>query len=73
MIPWERWLLMLFAVMSALGAADFLAGDRRGLGRKFLEGLQTFTPLFLTMAGFLVLTPLLAKVLTPLVTPLFSA
>ena len=73
MIPWQRWLLMIFAVMSALGAADFLAGDRRGLGRKFLEGLQTFAPLFLTMAGFLVLTPLLAKVLTPLVTPLFSA
>ena len=73
MIPWERWLLMLFAVMSAAGAVDYLAGNRRGLGGKFLEGLQTFTPLFLTMAGFLVLTPLLAKVLAPLVTPLFSA
>jgi len=72
-IPPERWLLMLFGVMFALGALDHLAGGRFGLGRKFLDGLATFPPLFLTMTGFLVLTPLLTRLLTPLVTPLFSA
>ena len=72
-IPPERWLLMLFAVMFAVGVLDHLAGGRLGLGRKFLEGLGTFTPLFLTMTGFLVLTPLLARLLTPVVTPFCSA
>ena len=64
---------MLFAVMFAVGALDHLAGNRFGLGRKFLEGLETFTPLFLTMTGFLVLTPLLTRLLTPVVTPLLTA
>ena len=61
----ERILLMIFGLTFAVGAADYFCGGKLKLGKKFVEGLQTFAPLFLTMAGFLVLSPWLAKVLAP--------
>ena len=69
----DRVILSIFAVMFLVGALDHLRGNPWGLGKKFYEGLQSFAPLMLAMAGFIVLTDFLAKLLTPLVAPLFSA
>ena len=68
----EKILLTLFAIMFAVGAADYLCNSPLKLGKRFVDGLQTFAPLFLTMAGFIIIAPLLAKVLTP-ASSLFSA
>ena len=68
----EKVLLTLFDLMFALGAADYLCGSPFKLGKRFVDGLQTFAPLFLTMAGFIIIAPLLARVLTP-AGALFSA
>ena len=65
MLTPEKLLLTLFALMFAVGAADYLCNSPFKLGKRFLEGLHTFTPLFLTMAGFIIISPLLAKLLTP--------
>ena len=73
MIFADRVILIIFAVMFIAGAADYLSGNRFGLGKKFFEGLQTFAPLMLAMAGFIVLTDLLAKLFTPVISPLFTA
>ena len=69
----EKILLLIFAVTFAVGAVDHLCGGKTGLGKKFLEGLNTFAPLFLTMAGFLVLAPLIAKLLSSGATAVFTA
>ena len=69
----ERILLMTFGLTFAVGAADYFCGNRLDLGKKFVEGLQTFAPLFLTMAGFLVLSPYLAKVLAPAASAAFAS
>ncbi len=69
----ERMLLMIFGAAFAVGAADYFCGGKLGLGKKFSEGLQTFAPLFLTMAGFLVLTPLIAKLIAPAAAALCSS
>ena len=69
----ERILLMIFGLTFIIGAADYFCGSKLKLGRKFVDGLQTFAPLFLTMAGFLVLSPWLAKVLAPAASALFSS
>ena len=69
----ERILLMIFGLTFALGAADYFFGNKLGFGKKFVEGLQTFAPLFLTMAGFLVLSPWLAKVLAPAASAAFAS
>ncbi len=69
----EKILLSIFAVTFAVGAADHLCGGKLGLGKKFIDGLNTFAPLFLTMAGFLVLAPLISKLLSSGVATVFSA
>ena len=69
----DRIILSIFAIMFIVGAFDYLRGGKYGLGKKFFEGLQTFAPLMLAMAGFIVLTDLLAKILTPVISPVFSA
>ncbi len=72
MISFNRIILTVAAVMFALGALDYLLGNRWGFGKKFTEGFQTFTPLFLTMAGFIILSPVLARAIAPVVSPLFE-
>ena len=69
----EKILLSIFAVTFAVGAIDYLCGGKLGLGKKFIEGLNTFTALFLTMAGFLVLAPLIAKLLSSGASAAFTA
>ena len=69
----EKILLSIFAVTFAVGAIDYLCGGKLGLGKKFIEGLNTFTALFLTMAGFLVLAPLIAKLLSSGASAVFTA
>ena len=62
----DRIILMIFGITFVLGGIDFMLGNKFGFGKKFHEGLQTFAPLMLTMAGFIVLTPVLVKILAPL-------
>ena len=72
MLSPERIILIIFGITFAIGAADYFCGSKLGLGKKFTEGLQTFAPLFLTMAGFLVLTPAAAKLLAPTASAFFA-
>ena len=57
----------------AVGGADYLLGGRFGLGKEFEEGILTCGRLLLVMAGFMVLAPLIARGLGPVVSPLFHA
>ena len=68
----DRIILLIFGITFVIGGIDFLLGNKFGCGKKFHEGLQTFAPLFLTMAGFIVLTPVLVKVLAPVIVPVFE-
>lgn len=57
----------------AVGGADYLLDGRFGLGKEFEEGILTCGRLLLVMAGFMVLVPLIARGLGPVVSPLFHA
>ena len=65
MLTPEKTILLFFSLMFAVGALDYICSSRFKLGERFLAGLQTFAPLFLTMAGFIIIAPLLAKFLAP--------
>lgn len=52
-----------------LGAADYATGNRFGLGKEFEQGILSSGRLLLCMAGFLVLAPVLARGLTPILAP----
>jgi ethanolamine transporter len=55
-----------------LGAVDKLLGNRFGIGQKFTEAFNSMGALALSMVGMISLSPVLAKVLTPVVTPVYQ-
>ncbi|MCQ4636191.1 ethanolamine utilization protein EutH [Anaerovorax odorimutans] len=63
------YIMVFFAL---LGAADYIAGDRFGLGGKFTEGIMAMGPLTISMAGLLVLTPVISRYLGPVIVPVFQ-
>lgn len=63
------WILMGCMV---LGALDRAIGNRFGLGEQFEEGFNAMGPLALAMVGVIYLSPVLAKILTPVIGPVYS-
>lgn len=64
--------LALMALFAALGALDRICGNRLGLGKEFEEGILAMGSLALAMIGIVSLAPVLAKLLKPVVVPVFS-
>ncbi|MFT0847755.1 ethanolamine utilization protein EutH [Actinomycetaceae bacterium L2_0104] len=65
-------IVIIMAVFVLLGALDRAIGNRFGLGQKFEEGLETFGPLALSMVGMVCLAPVLAKLLNPVIVPIYT-
>lgn len=63
------WILMICMV---LGGLDRAIGNRFGLGEKFEEGFMALGPLALAMVGVVSLAPVLAKVLEPVIVPIYT-
>lgn len=63
------WIMAIFAV---LGGIDRILGNRLGIGQRFEEGIFAMGSLALAMIGVIALAPVLAKVLNPVVVPVFS-
>ena len=56
-----------------MGAVDRILGNRWGLGKDFEEGILAMGSLALAMVGVVSLAPVLAKLLKPVVVPLYGA
>ena len=65
-------IVILMAVFLLVGALDRAIGGRFGLAEQFEEGMNTFGPLALSMVGMFSLAPILAKVLNPVVVPVYT-
>ena len=63
------YIMVIFAVF---GALDRVLGNRFGLGEKFEEGIKAIGVLAISMVGMISLAPVLAKLLQPIVTPVFQ-
>ncbi|WP_416149077.1 ethanolamine utilization protein EutH [Salipaludibacillus sp. HK11] len=64
------WTLIAFIFV---GILDKIRGNRKGYGQAFDEGFQAMGPLALVMVGMITISPVLANILRPLVSPLFIA
>ena len=64
-------LIYLMAVFAALGALDRIFGNRFGLGHPFEEGILAMGTLALAMLGIISLAPVLARLLNPVVVPVY--
>ena len=68
----DQVIFILFTVFAVLGGLDRIIGNRFGLGAAFEKGFMTMGPLMLTMTGMIVLSPVLAKWLEPIISPLYG-
>ncbi|MFS0751036.1 ethanolamine utilization protein EutH [Oceanobacillus sp. 1P07AA] len=65
-------IMLILAVFLFLGGIDYLAGNRFGLGEKFKEGITSMGTLALVIVGIVSLAPVIANILTPIVTPIYN-
>ena len=66
-------IIWLMAIGVLIGGLDRIIGNRFGLGEQFEEGMNAMGPLALGMVGIISLAPVLAKLLAPVVIPVFTA
>lgn len=66
-------ILYIMVAFMVLGAVDKIIGNKFGLGEKFEEGIMAMGALAVAMVGVISLAPVLAKVLTPVIVPLYEA
>jgi len=55
-----------------LGAVDKLRGNKWGYGERFTEGFKAMGPLVMAMVGIISLAPVIASLLTPIISPIYS-
>lgn len=63
-------IIYVMAFFAIFGAIDRVFGNRFGLGKKFEEGIMTIGSLCISMVGILVLSPVIANVLRPVLVPI---
>ena len=64
-------LIAVMAVFAVLGAVDRIFGNRFGIGKEFEDGIMAMGALALAMVGIIVLAPVLARILEPVVVPVY--
>lgn len=64
---------LIFAFFALLGVIDQVLGNKFRLGQAFEKGLMTAGPLILSMAGMIVLSPVVAAGLSKVLVPVCSA
>ncbi len=65
-------IILVVAVFVIIGAVDRALDNRFGLGEQFEKGMMTYGPLALSMVGMVCMTPILAKILNPIVVPFYA-
>lgn len=66
-------ILNIMVIFMVLGAIDRILGNKYGLGEQFEEGFNAMGSLALAMVGVVSLAPVLAKILEPIIVPVYSA
>lgn len=71
-MSFDRIIILLMALCSLIGGIDRICGNRLKLGEAFENGLLTMGQLALSMIGIIVLSPVIAEICTPIITPVFT-
>ena len=66
-------IMMIMMIFMLVGAVDKILGNKFGYGEKFEEGFNAIGPPALSMAGVVAAAPVLAEVLGPIITPIYTA
>ena len=66
-------IMMIMMIFMLVGAVDKIMGNKFGYGEQFEEGFNAIGPLALSMAGVVAAAPVLAKILGPVIQPIYTA
>ena len=66
-------IMMIMMIFMLVGAIDKILGNKFGYGEEFENGFNAIGPLALSMAGVVAAAPVLAKLLGPILTPIYTA
>ena len=72
-MSFNRIFMWFVSAGAVIGGIDYLMGSRLGLGRKFKEGFDCIATLSLSMTGIIVVAPVLARFISPAISPLFRS
>lgn len=65
-------IMYIMVFFMVLGAIDKMIGNKFGLGEKFEEGIMAMGSLAMSMVGIIILAPILAKILSPVIVPIYQ-
>ncbi len=65
-------ILTIMTIFMMVGAIDKVRGNKLGYGEKFDEGLLAMGPLAIAMAGVVAAAPVLAVILKPFISPIYT-
>ena len=68
----DRVIIYLMVIFAVLGAIDRIIGNKFGLGSQFEEGIMAIGSLALSMVGIIALAPVIAKLLRPIIVPVYN-
>lgn len=68
----DKAIVWLMAGFLLIGALDRIFGNRLGLGKQFEEGILAIGTLSLSMLGIMSLAPVLARLLRPVLAPVYG-
>lgn len=66
-------IMLIMMIFMVVGAVDKIMGNKFGYGEEFENGFNAIGPLALSMAGVVAAAPVLAKILGPIITPIYTA
>lgn len=72
-MQFDQIVVFLMAISLLLGAFDAIIGNKFGLGEQFEEGFKMMGQLALGMVGIISLAPVVANILSPLLSPVFES
>ena len=65
-------IIYIMVIFMAIGAIDRIFGSKLGLGAQFEEGILAIGALALSMVGIIALSPVIARLLEPVIVPVFD-
>lgn len=68
----NKIILTTMVIFMIAGAIDRIFGNKFGLGHEFEEGFNAMGPLSVAMLGGITLAPVLAKILSPIIVPIYG-
>ena len=66
-------IMIIMVIFMVVGAVDKIIGGKLGLSEQFEEGINAMGALAMSMVGIIVIAPVLADLLSPIVVPAYQA